>query len=124
MKHYVVPTLEQKPDLVILHCGTNDLRTKEPNEISKNIVDLARTVSEQSENTGVVVSGVIRRGDELNGKVLKVNEILEKLCNECNIGYINNGNNDPEKHLNKSRLHLNIDGTNKLESNLRNLINC
>ena len=27
MKSYVIPTVEQKPDNIILHAGTNDLKT-------------------------------------------------------------------------------------------------
>jgi len=55
MNHYIVPTLKLKPDLIVLHCGTNDLKSKQPEEISKNIIDLAKSVSQMSENTGVIV---------------------------------------------------------------------
>lgn len=124
MQHYLKPTLEQKPDMLILHCGTNDLKSKEPEEITDNIIKLATSVSNESENTIVVVSGIVPRGDNLNTKVVEVNEILKRKCDECNIGYIDNSNIDPREHLNKSRLHLNINGTNELEKNLQNMINC
>ena len=29
MQHYVKPTLEQAPEEIVIHCGTNDLREKE-----------------------------------------------------------------------------------------------
>lgn len=124
MKHYIIPTLKQKPDLVIIHCGTNDLKTKEPEEISKNVVALARSVNETNQNTGVIVSGIVQRGDDLNQKVMKVNEILEHQCNECNIGFLDNSGIDPGKHLNGSKLHLNVNGTDELQNNLKSIINC
>ena len=124
MKHYIRPTLDKKPDVMIIHCGTNDLKTKEPEEITENIVTLAKMVSEESENTSVIVSGIVPRGDALNGNVEKVNGILQKRCNECNIGFIDNGNIDPAKHLNNSKLHLNIHGTNELQKNLQEFIDC
>ena len=35
MKSYVIPTIEQKPDNIILHTGTNDLKTVDtPEEIT------------------------------------------------------------------------------------------
>ena len=124
MKSYVLPTIKQKPDLIILHCGTNDLKNKEPEEISKSIVSLAKSLSEASENTGVIVSGIVQRGDDLNRKVAKVNEVLQHQCNECNIAFIDNSGIDPSKHLNGSKLHLNVNSTYELQNNLKNVINC
>ena len=45
MKHYVSPDLEKKPDLVILHTGTNDLKSdSSPEEIANEITSLALSV--------------------------------------------------------------------------------
>ena len=42
MKSYVIPTKRFENDLVILHCGTNDLRSaKNPNDIAEEIIELA-----------------------------------------------------------------------------------
>ncbi|XP_066911826.1 dual specificity protein phosphatase YVH1-like [Clytia hemisphaerica] len=124
MKHYIRPTLDKKPDTMIIHCGTNDLQTKKPDEITENIVMLAKMVSEESENTSVIVSEIVPRGDALNRNVDKLNETLQKRCNECNIGFIDNSNIDPVRHLNNSKLHLNIHGTNELQKNLQEFIDC
>ena len=44
---YIKPTLKRNTGKVILHIGTNDLRsTKEPLEIASNIIDLAKTCRE------------------------------------------------------------------------------
>ena len=124
MEHYVIPTLNQQPDVVIIHCGTNDLKVKQPDEVCQNVINLAKSISSSNENTSVVISGIVPRGDDLNQKATEVNGLLEKKCNDCNIGFINNGNIDPRRHLNNSRLHLNVNGTLELEKNLRNMIDC
>ena len=44
MKSYVIPTVEQKPDNIILHTGTNDLKNIDtPEEITMGILNLAMT---------------------------------------------------------------------------------
>ncbi|CAB4036106.1 Scavenger receptor cysteine-rich type 1 M130 [Paramuricea clavata] len=40
MKHYVKPTLEKNPELIVLHVGTNDIHQKEPEEIVKEMESL------------------------------------------------------------------------------------
>ena len=44
MNHYVKPTLERNPQLVILHVGTNDIQQKEPEEIAKEVEALSKCV--------------------------------------------------------------------------------
>ena len=42
MSHYIKPSLKYTPDVVILHCGTNDLRTeKSADIIASEIITLA-----------------------------------------------------------------------------------
>ena len=44
MKSYVIPTVEQKLDNIILHTETNDLKTVDtPEEITMGILNLAMT---------------------------------------------------------------------------------
>ena len=44
MKSYVIPTVEQKPDNIILHTVTNDLKTIDtPEEMTMGILSLAMT---------------------------------------------------------------------------------
>ena len=44
MKSYVIPTVKQKPDNIILHTGTNDLKTIDTSEkIAIGILNLAMT---------------------------------------------------------------------------------
>ena len=48
MKHYVSPDLEKKPDLVILHTSTNNLKSvSSPKEIVNEIILLSLPVKDK-----------------------------------------------------------------------------
>ena len=128
MYSYSQPSIDRKPDIAILHVGTNDLVTrrgeemKSEDEIAQGIVDLADHI--RSHDIEVVVSGVIARGEKyLDKKREKVNFILEDLCSEKKLTFIDHPNIEATKHLNRSKLHLNSLGdtilTNNLLSSLR-----
>ena len=116
MTHHVIPTVEKHPESIVLHCGTNDLISdKSADEISNEIIELVRNI--QTEENKIYVSAIIPRNDDLNDKGSKTNDLLRKKCNEINIGYIPHDNIDPKKHLNASKIHLNIQGSKILASN-------
>lgn len=121
MHHYAVPSLEYDPERVVLHIGTNELRSQKlPNEIAIEILDLAGTIKKESNE--IIISGIIPRRDFLNEKAKEVNSILKSLCNENNIVYVDNSNILPSKHLSNDNLHLNIYGTQTLTTNFSNVI--
>eukprot|EP00112_Aurelia_sp_Birch-Aquarium-sp1_P020613 Seg5354.1 transcript_id=Seg5354.1/GoldUCD/mRNA.D3Y31 product="hypothetical protein" protein_id=Seg5354.1/GoldUCD/D3Y31 len=83
MEHYSKPPLERNSELVILHIGTNDIKSnKSPSEIASNIHDLAKKM-EQGERK-IAISALIPRNDsqELAEKSDMVNIELKKLCEE------------------------------------------
>ena len=41
MKSYIKPTIEKSPNQILLHVGTIELKSREPNVIADSIVDLA-----------------------------------------------------------------------------------
>ena len=49
MRSYIQPILENSPERICLHIGTNDLKNKEPREAADTIVDLERTVESSGE---------------------------------------------------------------------------
>ena len=111
MRDYVKPTLYDKsPDHIILHAGTNDLRTENTaSQIAKATIDLATSLI-NDDNT-VTVSGIVPRLDDLNNKATEVNRRLVLMCKERNISFLSHDEStDPSKHLNESKLHLNSDG--------------
>ena len=114
MKSYVIPTVEQKPDNLILHTGTNDLKNIDtPEEITMGILNLAMTC--KTDTNSVFISGIVPRSDKLNEKASKVNSILRHECNVRNICFIDNKHISPRFHCNRSGLHLNYYGTRKLQ---------
>ena len=94
MKTYIQPPLKRDPDRVIIHVGTNDLRSsQDPVTIAKNIRDIAK-ISTTSKNE-ILVSSLVPRRDNLNGKGCQVNNILQKLCVKNNFACVNHDNIKP-----------------------------
>ena len=94
------------PDIVLLHCSTNDLeKDLTPQKITENILTLAKDASDGG-NRDVLVSGINNRGDDYNAKVQKANDFLSEIRTRKNVKYIDNGNIGLGM-LNRSKLHLN-----------------
>ena len=65
MSAYVKPTLEEKPEAIILHMGTNDLRSEdEPDKIANDIVDVA--VACKRTGCEIIISALLPRGDKFS----------------------------------------------------------
>ena len=122
MHSYAIPTIEKKPNLIILHAGTNDLPSRRGDEeksevqIADEIIKLANEIKENS--IEVIISSLVARGDGYEEKRKKVNFVLADLCSVNDYALIEHKNIDPKKHLNRSRLHLNKVGDSLLEGNL------
>ena len=83
MKTYIHPPLKRDPDWVIIHVGTNDLRSsQDPGTTAKNIIDNAK--SSTTHKNKILVSSIVPRWGNLNGKGRQVNNILQKLYVESN----------------------------------------
>ena len=120
MTHYIIPSKAYKPDLFIIHGGSNDLRSeKTPNEIAEEIINLATDT--KTPDNEIMVSGLVYRNDFLNSKGQEVNNILMDKCAAENIYFINNSNIS-EFDLNGSGLHLNFRGTTRLANNFLDCI--
>ena len=59
MIDYIKPELHHKPDIVILHCGTNDI-TNDVNTVKK-MKKLVKEIEENDGSTDIVISGLIKR---------------------------------------------------------------
>ena len=108
MAHYIKPTLALKPKQVIIHVGTNDLKTKSPAEIIYNLKNLGNQAKQENPCTDVSLSQIIIRSDDtrLQNKLVEVNKCIQDLCEQENWGLIDNSNIS-NMHLNPYGLHLN-----------------
>ena len=51
MKHYVVPTLATKPYTLIVHVGTNDLRSNTASKLLSSLKDLGEMIMHRTNKT-------------------------------------------------------------------------
>ena len=116
MKTYIQTPVKKDPDRVIIHVGTNDLRSsQDPETVAKNIIDIAKN-STPNKNE-IRVSSIVPRRDNLNGKGCQVNNILQKLCVENNFAYMNHDNIKSRQHCNYGGLYLNTASSKILAEN-------
>ena len=91
MVDYARPTVRKESDLIVLHAGTNDLRSnKTANNIASDLMKLALEM--KSEKNEVIISSIIFRdgNPELNDKSNATNIILKTECQFYNILFIDN----------------------------------
>ena len=117
MKDYLKPELEHEPSEVILHVGTNDLKSRKPEEVAESIVDLARQI-ESSCNATVTISELVCRKGKLNQAVNIANKHLVKFCHQNERKLIRH-QNITYNELNRGRLHLNFKGNEQFFKNFK-----
>ena len=109
--------MKKNPDYVIFHVGTNELNSELPPErIAKSIIDVAK--NSQSGSQIVSISGIVPRNDNFNMKAAEVNRELSKMYDQEKLLFLSHSNINLKIHLNKSKLHLNRNGYEKLGKNL------
>ena len=119
---YIKPELRHKPDVIIIHCGTNDIE----NEINtvKKIKKLVKEIDEYDKQNPpkVVISSLIKRYDQdFNDDIANINEKLQRFCNSKGLSFIDNNNID-RSCLNKGKLHLNRRGLSYLANNFKKFV--
>ena len=120
MRDYVVPTLRTKPESLILHCGTNNLKNENEETIANKIIALTVDIKKNVPN--VAVSRIVFRADlQMEHKIRRVNYLVEVGVKEYEIDFISQDNIE-SGHLDKWGLHLNFHGTNVLAGNFVNFI--
>ena len=120
MNHHLMPIIAKRPDYLILHVGTNDVRFNTSRQIIDNLLMLKCNILKQLPNCRVIVfkpTFQIHHG-KADLTLRNVNKHLETLNLEC----IENGNIS-SRHLGRKRLDLNSKGKGGLlfkfpESNL------
>lgn len=123
MSDYIKPSLKYRPDNIILHIGTNNLRSNSPNQIAEEIVKLCEFIESESPMTKVAVSLLTTRQDslELERKRLEVNKILCSFIKTRDWKLITHSNIDANC-LNGRKIHLNAHGTILMAKNFKDYI--
>ena len=110
MKTYIQLSLKRDPDRVIIHLGRNDLKScQDPETIAKDIIDIAKNST--TDKNEILVSSIVSRRDNLNGKGRQVNNNLQKLFLENNFAYVNHDNIKPQQHCSYGGVHLSTIGS-------------
>ena len=122
MQSYIEPTLQSKPDGIIILCGTNNLKSDSPETIANKLVDLAKGAKTKVRN--VAVSSIITRSDsvDLERKRIETNRLVLRKLEDTEIKFLDHENIE-EDHLDKWGLQLNYSGNNILTGNLIDFIN-
>ena len=89
MKDHANPIINRKPDILILHIGSNDL-TKNVDNTIPNLQSIVGRCKKKSAYTKNAISSLITRKDIRNGEteVIKLNDKLKAFCVENLIDFI------------------------------------
>ena len=110
MTDYMKPSLRENPNHFILHVGTNDLISNNSAKcIAESIIEKA--VHLKNDKHGVSISSIVLRKDNLKNKVDEVNNNLEEMCAEKNIFLIDHLKSIKQRHINRSKVQLNMKGS-------------
>ena len=120
---YIKPELRQKLDVVIVHCGTNDI----PNNINtvKKIKKLVKEIEENNHENipQVVISSIIKRYDQdYNEEIQSINDKLQRFCTSKGLSF-NFNNNTDKSCLKKGKVRLNRRGSSFLANNFKKFVN-
>ena len=125
MKSYIEPIIQKKPDVIILHIGTNDLSIPSGDgeqSILNNLHELLTKIGDALPNAIIVLSYPTCRRDSYNGRVRIYKNMLLEYCRKNLICFFTNENIN-FNHLNKGGLHLNLEGSKILSENITCFIN-
>ena len=107
---------ENNPDHVIIHVGTNELDLeRQADMMEKCIIDGAKGIRTNTRTVSILE--IVQRKDNFNNRMQDVNNELSKMCGEVKLDYITHKNINPSVDLNKSKLNLNRNGSDKIGKN-------
>ena len=122
MLDYIKPIVRKRPDILVVHVGTNDLTNSV--DTIENLSKLFKYIHDESPETNIAMSSVTTRTDRkgLDNKVTTLNINIAKLCSENELKLIDHSN-ITSKHLSKKKLHLDTNGLSILSNNFVKFIN-
>lgn len=125
MQDYLKPLLRREPQQIILHVGTNDIKSdKSPDSLVQGIVNLVTQVHNTSPHTKVAISALTIRKDSnlIQSKIKETNKLLLAFCNANKVNFISHDTIDLDC-LNRGGLHLNRRGSTVMKCDFNNYLN-
>ena len=122
VKDFIKHIVRRKPDLIIIHAGTNDLTDDNVNT-AETLTEIFESASDVSPETEIVMSSVITRQDKpgMPKKVKRLNKVIDEVCEKFNIKVMSNSNVGGEC-LSTKKLHLNQKGNSVFARNFLKFI--
>ena len=114
INHHIIPILKKKPDVIILHVGTNDSVSRASRDILDDLLQLKSAITKTLPNCQVIFSQPTLRVD--NGKAALNLHRLNEHFSELRLDVVNNSN-IKVKHISQKGLHLNPKGKGRLALN-------
>ena len=123
MNDFLRPTTRRQPDKLVIHVGTNNIRSSTPQNVADEVTKVAHQFKQESKKTRIIISSLITRSDnpEFASKVKETNVALKLKCKENNSSFIDNSNIN-SLHLNRRGLHLTHKGSALLQANIGNIL--
>ena len=120
LKSHIIPTINRKPNVLIIHIGTNDLVNQE--DTIANLETTVNRVKRKSAHINIVMSSLLIRKDKLgiDKEVLTLNEKIKMFCNDNLVKYLSNDSINGSC-LGRGKLHPNQKRKAML---VKNFINC
>ena len=108
-------------DVIIVHVGTNNLKTSSPQELSTGILASLKKIQENNPDAKIAYSSIFRRKDELNKTAVTVNKLVSDELMLNGFDFIDN-DDILFSNLARDGLHINTGGARKFASNLSRFI--
>ena len=123
MLDYSKPSLRLQPANIIIHVGTNDLKSNEVNDITEELSKLCDEIYKFCPKIDISLSQIITRTDSpgIKENITHLNNLLQDLCEARNLNLICH-ENIGERGLDRYGVPLSRTGSNLMASNLINSI--
>eukprot|EP00112_Aurelia_sp_Birch-Aquarium-sp1_P021061 Seg5571.1 transcript_id=Seg5571.1/GoldUCD/mRNA.D3Y31 product="putative RNA-directed DNA polymerase from transposon X-element" protein_id=Seg5571.1/GoldUCD/D3Y31 len=120
--------MRNNPECILIHCGTNDLQSRNPEEIVTLMMECIEVATAKAQT--VIVGSLLPRYDDpnLHLKTQIVNAMLLEKSMEndqlfmCDNNNLNIREDQVRKFFTEDKLHLNQEGSSVLASNIRSKI--
>ena len=115
---------EEKPDIVLIQAGGNDLPTKSTVlQIANDIIEAGIVCKEMGASKVLISSVLPRRDFHLQLKRRELNSVLKSMCEVHNFTFISNERMVLSQHISSDDVHLNDLGTELLQNTFVSYLN-